>query len=54
MLSFCVSYHLETFYRYPIHHKICITPGLVVILYPEHNSKNPSILVPMLKTKLDF
>ncbi|NEO63623.1 MAG: hypothetical protein F6J98_25600 [Moorea sp. SIO4G2] len=37
-----------------MHHKICITPGLVVILSPEHNSKNPSILVPMLKTKLGF
>ncbi|NEQ57668.1 MAG: iron uptake porin [Moorea sp. SIO4A1] len=49
-----VSYHLETFYRYQINDNISITPGLFVIISPEHNSNNNSIVVPMVKTKFIF
>ncbi|NET67436.1 MAG: iron uptake porin [Moorea sp. SIO1G6] len=49
-----VSIHLETFYRYQINDNISITPGLFVIISPEHNSNNNSIVVPMLKTKFIF
>jgi hypothetical protein len=48
------SYHLELFYRYKVSDNISITPGLLVILNPEHNSANDTIYVGTIRTTFTF
>ncbi|MCG6136800.1 MAG: iron uptake porin [Nostoc sp. LLA-1] len=48
------SYHLEGFYRYRVTNNIDITPGLMVILNPEHNDSNDSLWVGVLRTTFRF
>lgn len=48
------SIHLEALYRYRITPNIAITPGLIVILNPEHNSDNATQFVGVIRTTFSF
>ncbi|AFY55432.1 Carbohydrate-selective porin, OprB family [Rivularia sp. PCC 7116] len=48
------SLHLEAFYRFNINNNIAITPGIVVITNPEHNSDNDTIYIGTLRTTFSF
>ncbi len=48
------SYHVEGFYRYRLTDNIDITPGVIVILNPEHNSDNDDIYVGTIRTTFTF
>jgi hypothetical protein len=48
------SYHLEAFYRYRLNDNIAITPGLLVIFNPEHNSANDTLLIGTIRTTFTF
>ncbi|MCY7382313.1 MAG: iron uptake porin [Microcoleus sp. CAN_BIN18] len=48
------SYHLEGFYRFQVNDFISVTPGVYVILNPEHNNKNDDIWVGLLRTVFSF
>ncbi|NER36899.1 MAG: iron uptake porin [Oscillatoria sp. SIO1A7] len=48
------SLHFEAMYRYPIAKKIAITPGVIVITNPEHNSDNETIVVGTVRTTFKF
>jgi Carbohydrate-selective porin, OprB family/S-layer homology domain len=48
------SYHLEAFYRFQVSDFISVTPGIYVILNPEHNSNNPNIYVGVVRTTFRF
>lgn len=49
-----VSYHVEGFYRYKLNDNIDITPGVLVIINPEHNDDNPTEYVGTLRTTFTF
>jgi len=48
------SYHLEGLYNVRLTDNIAITPGLLVILNPEHNDDNDTIYVGTLRTTFKF
>lgn len=48
------SYHLEGFYRFQVNDFIAVTPGVYVILNPEHNKHNDDIWVGVLRTTFSF
>lgn len=48
------SLHLEALYRYQVSDKISITPGLIVILNPEHNRNNDTQYVGVVRTTFSF
>jgi len=48
------SLHVEGFYRYLINDNISITPGLLVILNPEHNNGNSTEYVGTIRTTFIF
>ncbi len=48
------SLHVEGFYRYRINDNISITPGLLVILNPEHNNSNSTEYVGTIRTTFIF
>jgi Carbohydrate-selective porin, OprB family/S-layer homology domain len=48
------SYHLEGFYRFQVNDFISVTPGVYVILNPEHNNDNDNIWVGVLRTTFSF
>lgn len=48
------SIHLEALYRHQINKNISITPGLIVILNPEHDDANDDIFVGLLRTTFRF
>ncbi len=48
------SLHLEGFYTHRVNDNLSITPGLFVILNPEHNDSNDTIYVGTLRTTLEF
>lgn len=48
------SYHLEGLYRMRFTDNITVTPGLLVIFNPEHNSNNDTIYVGTLRTRFTF
>ncbi|QXE22500.1 S-layer region-like protein [Richelia sinica FACHB-800] len=48
------SYHLEALYRYQVNSNLSITPGLIVIFNPEHNSNNDTIFTGVLRTTFRF
>lgn len=48
------SYHLEGFYRFQVNDFISVTPGVYVILNPEHNQDNKDIWVGLLRTTFSF
>lgn len=48
------SYHIEGLYKMKLSDNIMITPGVLVILNPEHNDKNANELVGTLRTTFTF
>ncbi|WP_413172790.1 iron uptake porin [Anabaena azotica] len=48
------SYHLEALYRYQVNSNLSITPGLIVIFNPEHNSNNNTIYTGVIRTTFRF
>lgn len=48
------SLHFETFYRFQMNDHLSITPGVIVITNPEHNSNNDTIFVGTIRTTFQF
>lgn len=48
------SYHLEALYRYQVTNQLSITPGVIVIFNPEHNSNNDTIFAGAIRTTFRF
>lgn len=48
------SYHIEALYKYQLNDNIAITPGLLVILNPEHNNDNDTVYVGTVRTTFTF
>ncbi|MEA5575481.1 iron uptake porin [Anabaena sp. UHCC 0451] len=48
------SYHIEGLYKMKISDNILLTPGLLVILNPNHNDANSTIYVGTLRTTFSF
>ena len=48
------SFHIEALYKYKLSDNIAITPGVIVILNPEHNDNNDSIWVGTIRTTFTF
>ncbi|WP_414542606.1 iron uptake porin [Nostoc sp. CCY0012] len=48
------GFHLEGFYRYQINAKISITPGLVWLTAPNHDSQNGDIFLGVIRTTLEI
>jgi len=48
------SYHLEGLYRFKVNKNIAITPGVIMILNPEHNDNNDTIFVGTIRTVFTF
>ncbi len=48
------SYHIEAFYRYQLSDNIQITPGIIIITNPEHNSSNDTQYVGVIRTRFAF
>jgi hypothetical protein len=48
------SYHLEGLYKFRLNDNIAVTPGLLVILNPEHNDRNDTIYVGTVRTTFSF
>jgi hypothetical protein len=46
--------HLEAFYRFRVTDNITITPGVVVVFDPAHNSNNDTITIGALRTTFTF
>ncbi len=52
--DFDTSYHIEGLYRFKVNKNIAITPGVIVILNPEHNDNNDTIFVGTIRTVFSF
>ncbi|MEH2062627.1 MAG: iron uptake porin [Nostoc sp.] len=48
------SLELELFYRYAINDAIAVTPGLIMVTNPEHNSNNDTIYIGTVRTTFSF
>ena len=48
------SFHIEALYKYKVNKNIYITPGAYVILNPEHDENNDSIVVGAIRTTFKF
>ncbi len=46
--------HLEAFYRFRLTDNISLTPGVIVILNPNHNDNNDNITIGALRTTFTF
>jgi hypothetical protein len=52
--DFNTSYHIEGLYKMKLSDNILVTPGVLVILNPEHNDKNSAEYVGTLRTTFTF
>jgi Carbohydrate-selective porin, OprB family len=48
------SYHLEALYKLKLSDNLAITPGILFITNPEHNSTNPTEYVGTIRTTFNF
>jgi Carbohydrate-selective porin, OprB family/S-layer homology domain len=48
------SYHIEAFYQYKVSDNITITPGVIWLTAPDHNSNNDGVVIGALRTTLSF
>jgi Carbohydrate-selective porin, OprB family len=48
------SYHIEAFYQYKVSDNITITPGLIWLTAPDHNSRNDNVVIGALRTTFSF
>lgn len=48
------SYHIEAFYQYQVSENISITPGIIWLTAPDHNSNNDDVVIGALRTTFSF
>lgn len=48
------SFHIEAFYQYQLTDNIAITPGIIWITAPDHNSGNDDLIVGTIRTTFSF
>ncbi|MBD1812752.1 iron uptake porin [Microcoleus vaginatus DQ-U2] len=48
------SFMVDAFYRYQINDFIAVTPGLVMITNPDHNSGNDTVFIGVIRTSFSF
>lgn len=48
------SLHIEAFYQYQITDNIAITPGIIWLTAPDHNSDNSDVLIGVVRTTFTF
>ncbi len=48
------TYQAEVFYKYKLNNNIAITPGLFILLNPEHNNNNSDIYIGAIRTEFLF
>ncbi len=48
------SYHIEAFYQYKVTDNITITPGVIWLTAPDHNSDNDDVVIGALRTTFSF
>jgi carbohydrate-selective porin OprB len=48
------SYHLEAFYQYKVTDNITVTPGLIWLTAPDHNSNNDDAVIGAVRTTFTF
>ncbi|PMB09636.1 hypothetical protein CEN40_04285 [Fischerella thermalis CCMEE 5205] len=48
------SYHFEAFYQYQVSENITITPGVIWLTAPDHNSNNNDVIIGALRTTFSF
>ncbi len=48
------SLHIEAFYQYQINDNIAITPGVVWLTAPDHNSDNKDVVIGTIRTTFTF
>lgn len=48
------GFHIEAFYRYPINDNISITPGIIWLTAPNHDDRNPDVVIGVIRTTFLF
>lgn len=48
------SFHIEAFYQYQVNDHIAITPGIIWLTAPDHNSNNNDVVIGALRTTFSF
>jgi hypothetical protein len=48
------SFHIEALYSYKVNDNIQVTPGVIVILNPDHNDNNDTVFVGSIRTTFSF
>ncbi|KST67969.1 iron uptake porin [Mastigocoleus testarum] len=48
------SYHIEAFYQYKVNDNISVTPGVIWLTAPDHNSNNDDIVIGTFRTTFTF
>ncbi|MBW4632054.1 MAG: iron uptake porin [Iphinoe sp. HA4291-MV1] len=48
------SYHVEAFYQYKVTDNITITPGVIWLTAPDHNSNNDDVVIGAVRTTFTF
>jgi hypothetical protein len=48
------SLHVEAFYQYQVTENISITPGVIWLTAPDHNSRNNDIVIGTIRTTFTF
>ncbi|MFM2063692.1 MAG: hypothetical protein RLZZ507_3363 [Cyanobacteriota bacterium] len=48
------SYHVEAFYQYKVSDNITITPGVIWLTAPNHNTNNNDVVIGALRTTFSF
>lgn len=46
--------HLEAFYRWPLNEYLALTPGLIVVINPEHDSDSPTLYIGTVRATFTF
>jgi hypothetical protein len=46
--------HLEAFYRWPVNEYLALTPGLIVVVNPEHDHNNPTLYIGTVRATFTF
>jgi carbohydrate-selective porin OprB len=48
------GFHIEAFYTHRINSHMTITPGLIWLTAPNHDDRNPDVVVGVLRTAFTF
>lgn len=48
------GYHIEAFYRYQFNDNISITPGIIWLTAPNHDDRNPDVVIGVIRTTFVF